>query len=67
MKPNFMPNLNFNENRLESKANEGKVEAEDLKLAGVNVRVLERPEPKIVVTLPEKKVLTLQMSLTRKL
>jgi hypothetical protein len=45
-------NVNHNGNQLEIRATEGKVEAEDLKLAGVDAVIVPKAEPRIVVTSP---------------
>lgn len=57
MQPGFMPelwNVNHNGNRLEIRATEGRVEAEDLKFAGVEAEII--PKTRIVVTSPTDKV-----------
>lgn len=58
MKPKFMPDhwdINHNSNRLEIRANEGRIQEEDLKLAGVDVKIVPKTEPLLVVTSPEEK------------
>lgn len=57
MQPHFLPdlwNVNHNGNRLEIRATEGRVEAEDLKFAGVDAEII--PKTSIVVTSPTDKV-----------
>ena len=56
MSPKFMPELwdvNHNANRLEIRASEGRVDAEDLEVAGVDAVIVPK-EVKVVVTSPNE-------------
>lgn len=58
LEPKFMPELwdvNHNVSRLKIRASEGRVVAEDLKIAGVEAEIIPKKQPVLTVTSPDKK------------